>query len=88
MAERMDEFVALFPVHPAYLTTFEQLTLVEKREVLRTVEAEIRQRADQEVPATAPSIISKSGCASARRGSGARRRRGGRRNSLQRLDVQ
>lgn len=58
MAERIDDFVDLFPVHPAYLTTFEQLTLVEKREVLRTVEAEIRQRNDQEVPATAPGVVS------------------------------
>lgn len=58
MAERMDDFVDLFPIHPAYLATFEQLTLVEKREVLRTVEGEIRARADQEVPSTAPGIVS------------------------------
>lgn len=32
MAEHLDEFVALFPVHPAYLTTFEQVTLIEKRQ--------------------------------------------------------
>lgn len=58
MAERMDDFVDLFPVHPAYLATFEQLTLVEKREVLRTVEAEIRHRASAEIPATEPGIVS------------------------------
>lgn len=57
MAERIDDFVDLLPIHPAYLTTFEHLTLVEKREVLRTVEGEIRTRADQEVPSTAPGVV-------------------------------
>ena len=54
MAERLEDFVDLYPIHPAYLATFEQLTLVEKREVLRTVESEIRQRVDAEVPADEP----------------------------------
>lgn len=58
MAERLDDFVDLFPIHPAYLSTFEQLTLVEKREVLRTVEAEIRHRADTEVPSVDPGVVS------------------------------
>lgn len=57
MAERLDEFVDLYPVHPAYLSTFEQLTLVEKREVLRTIETEIRRLADQEVPADEPGVV-------------------------------
>src|SRR5690606_15283283 len=35
MNERMDEFVRLFPVHPAYLDTFEQVYVAEKREVLK-----------------------------------------------------
>jgi len=34
MNERMDEFVRLFPVHPAYLDTFERVYVAEKREVL------------------------------------------------------
>ncbi len=37
MNERMDEFVRLFPVHPEYIDTFERVTAVEKREVLRTL---------------------------------------------------
>ena len=36
MNERMDEFVRLFPVHPDYIETFERVTAVEKREVLKT----------------------------------------------------
>lgn len=58
MAERLEDFVDLYPIHPAYLATFEQLTLVEKREVLRTVESEIRHRAGSEVPADEPGIVS------------------------------
>ena len=34
MNERMDTFVELFPVHPAYLDTFEKVYVAEKREVL------------------------------------------------------
>ena len=37
MNERMDEFVRLFPVHPDYIDTFERVSAVEKREVLKTL---------------------------------------------------
>ncbi|HOY64361.1 MAG TPA: DUF6079 family protein, partial [bacterium] len=37
MNEKMDEFVRLFPVHPDYIDTFERVSAVEKREVLRTL---------------------------------------------------
>lgn len=57
MAERMDEFVDLYPVHPSYLQTFEQLTLVEKREILRTIEREIRSMADTDVPTDGPGLL-------------------------------
>jgi hypothetical protein len=43
MNERMDEFVRLFPVHPAYLDTFERVYVAEKREVLKTLSAAIRR---------------------------------------------
>jgi hypothetical protein len=42
MNERMEEFVRLFPVHPAYLDTFERVYVAEKREVLKTLSAAIR----------------------------------------------
>src|SRR5690606_30925723 len=41
MAENLDRFVDLFPVHPAYLDKFEQLTVIEKREILKTLSREI-----------------------------------------------
>jgi hypothetical protein len=57
MAERLDTFVALFPVHPDYLRTFEQIAIVEKREVLRTIEHEVANLAELEVPEDAPGLI-------------------------------
>lgn len=57
MNERMDEFVRLFPVHPAYLDTFEQVYVAEKREVLKTLSRAIRDLVDQEVPEDQPGLI-------------------------------
>jgi len=57
MAERIDEFVALFPVHPDYLRTFNDMRIIEKREVLRTVEYEVAQLRDTEVPGDHPGLI-------------------------------
>ena len=58
MAERLDEFVALFPVHPAFLKTFERITAVEKREVLKTLSLEMKALLDEEVPADTPGLVS------------------------------
>lgn len=57
MNERMDDFVRLFPVHPAYLATFERVYVAEKREVLKTLSAAIRRIIDQPVPAAEPGLI-------------------------------
>jgi hypothetical protein len=57
MNERMEEFVRLFPVHPAYLDTFERVYVAEKREVLKTLSAAIRRIIDQNVPANEPGLI-------------------------------
>ena len=50
MKERITEFVALFPVHPDYIDTFAQITIIEKREILKTLEQAIQALADTEVP--------------------------------------
>ena len=39
MNERMDEYVRLFPVHPDYLKTFEQIHFTERRGAPKTIEA-------------------------------------------------
>jgi hypothetical protein len=58
MAERLEEFVRLFPVHPAYLETFEQVTVVEKREALKTISAIMAARLDKPVKEDEPGLIS------------------------------
>jgi Family of unknown function (DUF6079) len=55
--ERMDDFVRLFPVHPDYIDTFERVTVVEKREVLKTLSFSIKALLDQEVPPHEPGVI-------------------------------
>jgi hypothetical protein len=57
MNERMEEFVRLFPVHPAYLDTFERVYVAEKREVLKTLSAAIRKIINQNVPANDTGLI-------------------------------
>ncbi|MBN1933042.1 MAG: hypothetical protein JW934_00175 [Anaerolineae bacterium] len=57
MAERMDDYVRLYPVHPAYLEVFERVYVAEKREVLKTLSAEMQARLEQEVPADEPGLI-------------------------------
>jgi hypothetical protein len=57
MNERMEEFVRLFPVHPAYLDTFERVYVAEKREILKTLSGAIRAIINQEVPEKDPGLI-------------------------------
>ncbi len=55
--ERMDEFVRLFPVHPDYIDTFERVTVVEKREVLKTLSMAMKGILDKDVPHDEPGLI-------------------------------
>ena len=57
MNERMDEFVRLFPIHPSYIDTFEQIVAIEKREVLKTFSLAMRRLLEQEVPPDKPGVI-------------------------------
>ena len=57
MAERMDDFVWLFPVHPAYLEVFERVYVAEKREVLKTLSAEMQDRLESDVLPDQPGLI-------------------------------
>ncbi|MBC8456456.1 MAG: ATP-binding protein, partial [Deltaproteobacteria bacterium] len=57
MSERMDEFVRLFPVHPDYIDTFERITAVEKREILKTLSLAMRKLLDQNIPKDSPGLI-------------------------------
>lgn len=57
MNERMDEFVRLFPVHPDYIDTFERVTVVEKREVLKTLSMAMKGILGKEVKESDPGLI-------------------------------
>ena len=57
LSERMDEFVRLFPVHPDYFDTFERITVVEKREILKTLSKKMREILDKEIPKQEPGLI-------------------------------
>jgi hypothetical protein len=49
MNERMDDFVRLSPVHPDYIDTFERVTAVEKREVLKTLSLAMKKILVQDI---------------------------------------
>lgn len=57
MNERMDEFVRLFPIHPDYIDTFERITVIEKREVLKTLSIAMKRILDTDVPQDRPGLI-------------------------------
>lgn len=57
MNERMDEFVRLFPVHPDYIDTFERITVAEKREILKTLSASMKELLDKDVPQDRPGLL-------------------------------
>ena len=55
--ERMDEFVRLFPIHPDYIDTFERVTVVEKREILKTLSNSMKNLLGQEVLVDEPGLV-------------------------------
>ncbi len=58
MNEQMDEYVRLFPVHPQYIDTFERISSIEKREVLKTLSHAMKRILDTPVPEDRPGMIS------------------------------
>lgn len=58
LAERMDEFARLFPIHPAYIEVVEAMRIVEKRQVLKTLSELMRRLLDQDVPDDQPGVVS------------------------------
>ena len=57
MNEGMDDYVRLFPVHPDYIETFERVSAVEKREVLRTLSTTMQKMLDQDIPDDMPGLV-------------------------------
>lgn len=58
MSPRMEEFVDLFPIHPAYIDVFNKLYLIENRHILKNISTTIRGIFDTDVPEDAPGVIS------------------------------
>ncbi|KGX84852.1 DUF6079 family protein [Pontibacillus litoralis] len=58
LGEDLDQYVDLFPIHPAYLSTFESVTVAEKRVILKTLSNEMKKVMDNEVPTEEPGLIS------------------------------
>lgn len=58
MSSRMDEFVDLFPIHPAYIDVFNKVYLIENRHILKNISLTIKHIFDTEVPEDAPGVIS------------------------------
>ncbi len=57
MNERMAEFVAMFPVHPDYIDIFERLSIIEKREILKTLEHSVQGLIGSEIPKDYPGLL-------------------------------
>jgi hypothetical protein len=56
MNERMDDFTELFPIHPDYIETFENIPIVEKRGVLQIISDTIKKLVHQEIPTDHPGV--------------------------------
>ena len=58
MNERLEEFVAMFPVHPDYIDVFEQVRYAEKRIVFTTLSKAMKGLISTEVPKDSPGLLS------------------------------
>lgn len=58
MASRLEDYVDMFPIHPAYIDTFQHIVTVEKREVLKTISETIGAIINDTVEDSVPGIVS------------------------------
>lgn len=57
MAERLNDFVEMFPVHPSYIEVFEQVSIGERRDLLKALSIEMTSMLDKDVPTEEPGLI-------------------------------
>lgn len=57
MAERLDQYIELFPVHPAYLEKFERVTIGERRDLLKALSQQMTGMLSREIPTDQPGLI-------------------------------
>lgn len=58
MSERIEEYVALFPIHPAYIEVFNKIYIIENRHILKNISEIIRRILNDEITKDAPGILS------------------------------
>ena len=58
MSSKLDDFVDLFPIHPAYIDVFNKIYLIENRHILKNISLAIKNIFNTDVPEEAPGIIS------------------------------
>ena len=58
MSSRMDEFVDLYPIHPAYIDVFNKVYLIENRQILKNISMTIKDLFNHDVPENAPGVVS------------------------------
>lgn len=58
MSSRLDEFVDLFPIHPAYIDVFNKIYLIENRHILKNISVAIKNIFNEELTDDKPGIIS------------------------------
>ena len=58
MSSKLDEFVDLYPIHPAYIDVFNKIYLIENRHILKNISLAIKNIFNTDVPEDAPGIIS------------------------------
>jgi hypothetical protein len=54
----LDTYINLFPIHPAYLSTFERVHVAEKRVALKTISNEIKKVVNIDLSEDEPGLIS------------------------------
>ena len=54
----MEEYVSLFPIHPAYFEAFSKIYIIEQRHILQTISNILEKILDENVAEDEPSLIS------------------------------
>ncbi len=55
--KQYEQFVDLFPVHPSYIEVFQEMTIIEKREILKTLSEVMTDLMDHEITSSLPGLI-------------------------------
>ena len=58
MAENLEQYVELFPIHPIYIDVFNKMISVENRQVLKSISQLVQSKLNDDVDEDAPGIIS------------------------------